>query len=71
MSDGRCFTSYISNCQLNDNIKFRNNISNDANYRKFLQENAEMLLGQMNTMCFSDDTKLCDAGCADNTSLRR
>ena len=71
MSDGRCFTSYIANCQLNDNIQIRNNIANDAQYRRFLQENATQLMTQMGDVCFSDDTKLCNAGCADNTSLSK
>ena len=65
MADGRCFTSYISNCQMNDNIMSRNDISNDANYRRFLQSNAEKLMTQMSDVCFSNDTKLCETGCAD------
>lgn len=58
MSDGRCFTSYIANCQMNDNIQARNSLSNDAQYRKFLQENATALMGQMSNICFSNDTRL-------------
>ena len=70
MSDGRCFTTYLSNCQMNDNIQIRNTIQSDAQYRQFLQKNANTIMSQMNKVCFTDDTKLCNAGCADNKSLK-
>ena len=38
MSDGRAFTSYVSSCQLNENIKESNNIQTDSAYRQFLQK---------------------------------
>ena len=44
MSDGRAFTNYLSNCQMNSIIQEKNNISNDAAYRKFLQENAKAIM---------------------------
>ena len=40
MSDSRCFTSYVSSCQFNENIQSLNNIKTDAEYRLFLQKNA-------------------------------
>ena len=71
MSDGRCFTSYISNCQMNDNIRLRNEIKNDQEYRMFLQSNAKSLMEAQSNMCFTDDYKLCVANCADNNSLNK
>lgn len=71
MSDGRCFTSYISNCQMNDNIRLRNEIKNDHQYRMFLQSNAKSLMEAQSNMCFADDHKLCVANCADNNSLNK
>lgn len=44
MSDGRAFTSYVSNCQMNSNIQKQNNIQNDAQYRAFLQKNGEKVV---------------------------
>ena len=69
MSDGRCFTSYISNCQMNDNIRLRNAIKNDQQYRTFLQTQAKTLMAAQSDICFTDDHKLCALNCADNTSL--
>jgi len=44
MSDGRAFTSYASNCQMNMmNMQMLNTTDNNV-YRKYLQDNAEMLM---------------------------
>uniref|UniRef100_A0A6C0F5H0 Uncharacterized protein n=1 Tax=viral metagenome TaxID=1070528 RepID=A0A6C0F5H0_9ZZZZ len=63
MTDGRCFTSYISNCQLNDIIKKNNDIVNDSNYRMFLQQNGKTLSDTMFETCSSDENKLCNIPC--------
>ena len=63
MADGRCFTSYISNCQMNDNIKTSNEITTDSNYRRFLQDNGKPLMQTNSQKCKSDDNKLCDLSC--------
>ena len=64
MSDARCFASYIPNCQLNNNIQERNKIDSNNEYRAFLQKNADSFMKQMEKVCFSDDTKICNKGCA-------
>ncbi len=44
MSDGRAFTSYIPNCQLNNNIQIQNKIVNNKDYRSFIQHNGDQLM---------------------------
>jgi len=44
MSDGRAFTSYESNCQMNMLNMSRLNMTDNNVYRKYLQDNAEMLI---------------------------
>ena len=51
MSDGRIFTSYIPNCQMNTNIQTKNNVGSDAEYRVFLQQNATQIIANMNSIC--------------------
>ena len=59
MSDGRCFTSFISNCQLNENIKARNKLNTNNEYRKFLQENSEQLLNDFRDICGNESKNEC------------
>lgn len=51
MSDSRCFTSYISSCQFNENIQNMNKLNTDAEYRVFLQKNAEKIMNSFTTVC--------------------
>jgi len=44
MSDGRTFTSYESNCQMNMNLMKQLNSKDSNAYRKFLQDNAEIIM---------------------------
>ena len=57
MSDGRCFTSFISNCQLNENIRVKNNKMSNNEYRMFLQENAEQIMSDFKNICGNEATK--------------
>ena len=66
MADGRCFTTYIPNCQLNNNIQNRNNIQSNNEYRLFLQTNASEFIEQLQKVCISDETKICSKNCAPN-----
>lgn len=52
MSDARAFTDYNPNCDLNNIIQKRYKVDN-ANYRSFLQSNAEKLMQDS----FSPETK--------------
>ena len=60
MSDGRCFTSVISNCQLNENLKknFKSKTNND--YRLFLQKNANSIMKEMKNLCKKNAKNECD-----------
>lgn len=44
MSDGRAFTSYVSNCHMNMALMKQLQAQDTNKYRKFLQDNAEMLM---------------------------
>lgn len=44
MSDGRAFTSYESNCQMNMTTMNELKITDNNMYRKFLQDNAERIM---------------------------
>ena len=59
MSDGRCLTSFITNCQLNNNIKSRNKLKTNNEYREFLQTNAEQLMSDFKNICNSETEKEC------------
>ena len=44
MSDGRSFTSYLPNCQLNMNLQESKNISNNVDYKEYIQKNSKKML---------------------------
>lgn len=46
MSDGRHFTDYRPNCDVNSFIRTDNNVQNSFDYRLFLQNNAESLMNK-------------------------
>ena len=60
MQDGRGLTDYRSNCMINNEMIYNNNIVNTYNYRNFLQNNANNLRKQMivnqqkNCVCYGD-----------------
>jgi hypothetical protein len=54
MSDARAFTDYNPNCDLNNIIQKKYNVNN-ANYRSFLQQNAEKLIKDS----FKEEEKSC------------
>jgi len=47
MSDGRAFTSYVSNCQYNNELIRQQNIQDSNAYRKYLQDNADVILNSL------------------------
>lgn len=57
MSDARVFTDYNPNCELNNYIQKKYNITNAHEYRAFLQSNANKL---MKDLCVkNEDCKFC------------
>jgi hypothetical protein len=43
MSDGRCFTSYIPNSQMNENMKHIYKTTSNGEYRQLLQNDKDMV----------------------------
>jgi len=46
MSDGRAFTSYVSNCEQNQRLMRQTNITDNNTYRKYLQDNADVIMNK-------------------------
>ena len=44
MSDGRCFTSYTSNCQYNTELMNTVSAKDNNEYRKYLQDNTDYIM---------------------------
>jgi len=40
MADGRMFTSYSTNCQMNDLIQTNKGFTNNVEYKNYIQNNA-------------------------------
>ena len=60
MSDGRCFTSYIPNSQMDTNFQISNDIKSNNEYRTFLQQNAKQFMEEMTEMCFNKASDDCE-----------
>jgi len=52
MSDGRTFTDYRPNNEINEHILSNNKVANMHNYRMFLSRNAESIMGKNNEYMF-------------------
>ena len=44
MSDGRIFTNYLPNCQINNTISSQNGFLNNVDYKQFIQQNSEEVM---------------------------
>lgn len=44
MADGRAFTSYSTNCQMNNIIQTTNGFSNNVDYKQYIQSNAQNVM---------------------------
>lgn len=60
MSDGRCFTSYIPNSEMDAKFQINNKIESNNQYRSFLQKNAEQFMTKMTEMCENKANKDCE-----------
>ena len=58
MSDGRLVTNYISTPKLVENLKKINNITDEHEFRMFLQKNASNILKQQQEFLLKNKT--CD-----------
>jgi len=59
MADGRCFTTYIPNYELNRNMQNANKITNNRDWRTFVQENGEKLKDDFSDACADKTTEDC------------
>lgn len=60
-SDGRAFTEYRSFSQIDNKLKSSNKISNNYEYKAFLQKNAESLMEQERSVAGTKlDNPKCD-----------
>lgn len=57
--DGRAFTDYNPNCEINNYLQKKYNIKNAHEYRSFLQKNAEKVMLDFVTCLQKDDCKFC------------
>ena len=46
LNDSRMFTDYRSSCSIDKDMKNSNNITNNFDYRQYLQANAENIMNQ-------------------------
>lgn len=59
MSDGRVFTDYNPNCELNAQIQKKYNVLNSHQYRAFLQANLDKVKNDIYGCHQENDCKLC------------
>ena len=60
MSDGRCFTSYIPNSEMDAKFQMFNKIESNNQYRSFLQKNATQFMNKMTEMCEDKANEDCE-----------
>lgn len=65
MDDSRLFTNYLPNSKLNTYVSKINNITNNDQYRIFLQKNASKIME--NEKKFIEDNKKCNFSIIDPT----
>tara|TARA_Y100000816_G_C25708537_1_gene374107 strand:+ start:276 stop:494 length:219 start_codon:yes stop_codon:yes gene_type:complete len=59
MSDGRCFTSFMPNCQMNEFYKNKYNSTTNNEYRQYLQENALEIMDEFKNTCENETVDEC------------
>ena len=59
MSDGRAFTDYHANCQLNKMIQEKYELKNSHDYRLYLQHNAEEIMKVLSKCEVKEDCAVC------------
>ena len=46
MSDGRVFTNYLPNCQMNKTMEGNKGLTNNTEYKEYIQKNAAIVMAQ-------------------------
>jgi len=49
MSDGRAFTNYEPNCQMNKTMETGQGLTNNNDYKTYIQNNAEAVMAMFTT----------------------
>ena len=44
MSDGRVFTNYLPNCQMNKEMEGKQGLTNNNDYKEYIQKNADAVM---------------------------
>ena len=44
MSDGRVFTNYLPNCQMNKQMESKQGLTNNNDYKDYIQKNADAVM---------------------------
>lgn len=58
MSDGRCFTSYIANGILNENMQKEFNVASGPGFRSYLQQNGKNVMDEFKKMSVEQEVEL-------------
>ena len=70
-SSGRAQTSYFPNCEMNRDVKEAYGLTNNYNYRMFLQRNAEKLMSQDRAYAYAKNKLNCQCPqCVKLASIR-
>ena len=62
MSDGRCFTSYLSSGILNENIQKEFKVVSGPDFRTYLQQNGKNIMNEFKKMSVEQDVELKKIG---------
>ena len=54
MQDGRIFTNYLPNCQLNNSIQSSQKVLNNVDYKSYIQQNAGQIMNDFTSSTNSD-----------------
>lgn len=57
--DARGFTEYRSSCRIDNELKKNNKVSNDYEYKRFLQQNSDTLMQQNLKTAYSNESMSC------------
>lgn len=59
MSDQRIFTTYVTACDINKSLRHNEGITNNYNYRQYLQKNALHIINENTKSAMSCSNKPC------------
>jgi hypothetical protein len=59
LEDGRAFTDYNPNCEINNAIQKKYKVTDSHEYRAFLQNNAEKLMKELSSCYEKENCKVC------------